>query len=146
MYLELVNHYRTTRKYGDDINPRPPAQEKEIAYAEQQMGVCFPQELRDLLSEMNGDCDLLFSIDEILECSKHDFSQNYARGELLFFGSDGAGNLYAYQIKDGQAESSSLVLWDHETDLLCRQASSLKKLIEQYYDLCYGELLADETV
>ena len=41
MYLELVNCYRTTRKYGEDIKPRPPVSEAQIAGAEERLCTRF---------------------------------------------------------------------------------------------------------
>ena len=58
MYLELVNSYRTTRKYGEDIKPRPPASEAQITEAEARLGTRFPKELRAMLLEMDGDLRL----------------------------------------------------------------------------------------
>ena len=84
MYLELVNEFRTTRKYGDWIKPRPPASMAEISHAEQQIGIHFPQELRDLLLEMDGDCDLLLPLENIVEYNAYQYSENYPVGSLLF--------------------------------------------------------------
>ena len=85
MYLELVNEFRTTRKYGDTIRPRPPASVAEISRAEQQIGIRFPTELCDLLLEMDGDCDLFLTLDEIVQYNAYQYSENYPVGSLLFF-------------------------------------------------------------
>ena len=46
-------------------------------------------------------------------------------------------------VKDGGAESSKLVFWDHETDEIsdCEGAAadSLYELIKQFYDVSFGE-------
>ncbi len=146
MYLELLEQFRTTRKYGEDIRPQPPAAEEEIAAAEKQMGVCFPQELRDLLSECDGDLDLLFSLQEIVGYFSCDLSARYQRGALLFFGGDGAGGLYAYRVEEGVARPG-IVLWDHELDdieALPPEGTTLLALIQNYYDICYREPLSPE--
>jgi len=150
MYLELVNEFRTTRKYGDDIRPRAPATVAEIAQAEQQIGVRFPQELRELLLEMNGDCNLFLGLDDMLRYNAYPFSEQYPIGSLLIFGADGAGNLFAYKVRDKKAKAGEIYLWDHEIaawgpkeEELCCQASSLAELIQDYYSLCYGELLSE---
>lgn len=144
VYRELLDYYRNTRKYGEEIRPGPAATEDEIANAQLRLGVRFPQELCELLREVNGDGDLLFSTDEMLEYSQYDISQNYPRGRLLFFGRDGAGNLYAYPVRDGRAEGARILLWDHESDSidsLTPEGSSLRELIKNYYDICYSQPL-----
>ncbi len=150
MYLELVNEFRTTRKYGDEIRPRPPAGMAEISHAEQQIGIRFPQELRELLLEMDGDCDLFLALEDIITYNAYPYSENYPIGSLLFFGADGAGNLFAYKVEEGEAQSGAIYQWDHEMavwgtkeDELRYQAGSLADLIRGYYNLCYGELLPE---
>lgn len=150
MYLELVNEFRATRKYGDEIRLRPPAGMAEISHAEQQTGIRFPQELRELLLEMDGDCDLLLALEDIITYNAFPYSENYPIGSLLFFGADGAGNLFAYKVEDGEAQSGAIYRWDHEMavwgtkeDELRYQAASLADLIRDYYNLCYGELLPE---
>lgn len=145
MYLELVNSYRTTRKYGEDIKPRPPVSEAQIAEAEARLGTRFPKELRAMLHEMDGDCDFLLSLEEIIEYNEAMASESFAGAKPLFVATDGAGGLYGYVTKDGGAESSKLVFWDHETGEIsdCEgvAADSLYELIKQFYDVSFGEFL-----
>ena len=115
MYLELVNSYKTTRKYGEDIKPRPPVSETQIAGAEARLCTRFPKELRAMLLEMDGDCDFLLSLEEIIEYNEAMSSGRFAEAKPLFVATDGSGGLYGYAVKDGGAESSRLVFWDHET-------------------------------
>lgn len=150
MYLELVNEFRTTRKYGDEIRPRPPVGMAEISHAEQQIGIRFPQELRELLLEMDGDCDLFLALEDIITYNAYPYSENYPIASLLFFGADGAGNLFAYKVEKGEAQSGAIYQWDHEMavwgtkeEKLRYQAGSLADLIQDYYNLCYGELLPE---
>ena len=150
MYLELVNEFKTTRKYGDDIKPRPPASAAEISRAQQQIGIRFPKELCDLLLEMDGDCDMLLSLGDIIAYNAYPYSENYPIGSLLFFGADGTGNLFAYKVEKKEAKSGEIYLWDHETavwrpkeDELWYKADSLVDLIRDYYGTCYGELLSE---
>ncbi len=150
MYLEIVNEFRTTRKYGDGIKPRVPATGEGIARAEHQIGIQFPQELRDLLLEMDGDCDLFLSLDEIIKYNAYQFSENYPIGSLLVFGADGSGNLFVYKVRDKKAKSGEIYLWDHEIavggpeeDELQYRASSILGLIQEFYGTCYGELLSE---
>ncbi len=150
MYLELVNEFRTTRKYGGEIKPRVPATEAEIARAEREIGIQFPQELRDLLLEMDGDCNLFLSLNDIVEYNAYPYSEQYPIGSLLIFGADGSGNLFAYKVKDKRAEGGEIYLWDHELaawgpeeEELQYQASSISGLIQDFYGTCYGRLLSE---
>ena len=148
MYLELIRPYQAAGKGDGGIRPQPPATEAEISCAERQTGVQFPQELRSLLAELNGDCDLLLSTDAIVEYHQYDLSRRYPKGALLFFGSDGAGNLYGYRVRPDHTASPGIVFWDHELDsvtLLPPERSSLQTLIPYYYDLCYGGRASDEA-
>lgn len=150
MYLELVNEFRTTRKYGDEISPRSPASAEEISHAEQQVGIRFPAELRDLLLEMDGDCNLFLSIDDIVKYNAYPYSENYPLGSLLFFGADGAGNLFAYKVEQKEVKSGKVYLWDHEIavwgpkkeELQCK-AKSLVDLTQDFYGTCYGEMISE---
>ena len=145
MYLELVNSYRTTRKYGEDIKPRPPVSEAQIAEAEARLGTRFPKELRAMLHEMDGDCDFLLSLEEIIEYNEAMASESFAGAKPLFIATDGAGGLYGYAVKDGGEESAKLVFCDHETGEIsdCEgvDAYSLYELIKQFYDVSFSEFL-----
>lgn len=77
MYLELVNEFRTTRKYGDNIRPLPPANETNISRAEQEIGIRFPQELHDLLLEMDGDCGFFLSLEDLVKYNAYQYSENF---------------------------------------------------------------------
>lgn len=146
MYLELVNSYKTTRKYGEDIKPRPPVSETQITEAEERLGISFSPELRAILLEMDGDCNFLLALEEIIEYNESMPSEWWFAGaKPLFIATDGSGGLYGYAVKDGGAENSKLVFWDHETGEIsdCEGASSdsLYELIKQFYDVSFSEFL-----
>ena len=111
MYLELVNHYRTTRKYGEDIKPRPPASETQIAGAEARLGTRFPKSCAPCCLRWTATCDFLLSLEEIIEYNEAMASESFAGAKPLFVATDGAGGLYGYAAKDSGAESSRLVFW-----------------------------------
>ena len=119
--------------------------ETQIAEAEARLGTRFPKELRAMLLEMDGDCDFLLSLEEIIEYNEAMASESFAGAKPLFVATDGAGGLYGYVTKDGGAESSKLVFWDHETGEIsdCEgvAADSLYELIKQFYDVSFGEFL-----
>ena len=98
-----------------------------------------------MLLEMDGDCDFLLSLEEIIEYNEAMSSERVTGAKPLFVATDGAGGLYGYAAKDGGAESSKLVFWDHETgeisDCEGAAADSLYELIKQFYDVSFGEFL-----
>ena len=146
MYRELLERYQS-RDWGDTIRPQPGASAEEVCRAEQELGVRFPQELRGLLMELNGDLDMLLSVGEIVEYSRAELSDRYPPGTLLYFGRDGSGGLFAYPVREGVA-GPEIVFWDHETDsldevevrdLLDIGEVSLKSVITGFYDqTCHG--------
>lgn len=143
MYLALVNHYRNFSPYGSDIKPRPPAKEEAILDAEKKIGVSFPQELREMFLEMDGDCDLLYCVEQIIEIHQNVSIKYNGTDELLVFGGDGAGNFYGYGIHQGKIQDTNIVFYDHEThrvyrDEIC-EAISLYDFIKRFYEMCYGE-------
>ena len=99
---------------------------------------------------MDGDCDLFLSLDDIIKYNAYPYSENYPIGSLLFFGADGAGNLFAYKVENKEAKSDEIYLWDHEIavwgpmeDELQYEDDSLVDLIRDFYGTCYGELLSE---
>ena len=64
MYRELVLE---CSKGIEWVNVQPPCREDVIAEAEKVVGYAFPEELKKLLRELNGDGWLLLSAEEIME-------------------------------------------------------------------------------
>ena len=64
MYKELV---LKLSKGIEWVKVQPPCSENEISKAEKYVGYAFPEELKSLLREMNGDKWLILSVDEIIE-------------------------------------------------------------------------------
>lgn len=112
-----------------------PASAKEIGHAEQELGVEFPGELRELLLETNGasanySAPLIWPLDEIVAQNRHfrtsaDFAKLYQPfSDLLFFGAEGNGDQFAYR-------DTSIYKWDHETDERTLFASDLKDYVNR---------------
>jgi hypothetical protein len=118
------------------------ASAKEIEWAERDLEVVFPAELRQLVLETNGasahySAPLVWPVSEILEQNKH-FRQSAAFAnlykpftDLLFFGAEGNGDQFAYRIVAGRIDDTSIYEWDHETDNRSRFASDLKDYIRR---------------
>ena len=75
------------------------------------------------------------SVDEIIAQNRHfrsskAFAELYAPfTDLLFFGAEGNGDLFAYRVTDGRVADTSIYEWDHETDDRARFASDLKEYV-----------------
>lgn len=151
MYRELALKLSQGIPY---VTPQPPCPEESIAAAEQAAGVPFPQPLRDLLAEMNGDRWLLLSAQEIAENVRLNreallpfFEEEYGIrgreiywervGRFLFFASNGCGDYYCYRFSPDAVPEDTLYLWEHESigESCCWKpvARTLEELITRYY-------------
>jgi hypothetical protein len=135
MYIEQIRKYMNDNKY---INPHPPADLKMITNAENRLSVIFPNELKELLLEMDGDNWLLLSVKQIIEDNlqvREALSECYeGLNEILFIGGNGCGDYYSYSILDGQINSTEIVKWEHEDNSKMVVAYSLKEMIDKYYN------------
>ncbi len=134
MYKELIEGHLPNNEF---IRPQPPAAPEQIEKAEVELGCAFPGELRELLSEVNGDRYLCFSCREIVETNKsvrEALAGCYDGLEkLLFVAQNGCGDYYGYEIRDGGCVSGRIVLWTHETNKTRTAAKSLAEMITRYY-------------
>ncbi len=135
MYKELLVPYQTDNSF---MKPQPPATSRQILEAENVLGVSFPEELRQLLLEMNGDKWLFLSIKEIITDNLmlwEELSEIYENiREFLMIGTNGCGDYYAYKISEGKIIDTQLVRWEHEDNSSCFVATDLKELIRRYYE------------
>lgn len=146
MWIDMVKAHTVDNRY---VKPQIGADSAEIASAERRLNVRFPLELRSLLSEMNGDGFLLFSVEQIVQYNldaRLAFKETYTGLEhLLFVAGNGCGDYYAYSISGsipgsnsgevfgGAILSTDMVRWEHEDHSTVPVASSLAELIEKYY-------------
>jgi hypothetical protein len=109
-----------------DAEFQSPASSSEIAAAEQQLGVSFPAELRQLYLKSNGFlCDhgahYLLSLEDLVKTNREMWDGSRWGGWympfscLLFFGEEGNGDLFAFRILDGKVDQF-VFEWDHECD------------------------------
>ena len=136
MYRELINEVANNVKHAV---PGKPATLSEIKEAEEIVGCRFPAELRELLTEMNGDRWLLFSTEEIkdvAQSTREYLSESYEDIDRhIFFGGNGCGDYYCYNImSDGSDENGKIWIWEHETNRTSFAASSISELIRRYYN------------
>ncbi len=130
LYKELTNKHNY-------IKPNSPATQKQIFDAENLLGNRLPDDLKELLLEMNGDSCLIFSIEQIVEInsSVRKLDCFMPLDCLLFFGSNGCGDYYGYPItsQDG-VRDDNVFMWDHEYDNRMWKANDLEDTIKKYYN------------
>lgn len=130
IYLGFLNSYNCIKK-------NPPATQEQIADIEKLLGTKLPKDLKELLLEMNGDNDFVFSAEQILETnlSVRELDCFMPLDCLLFFAGNGCGDYYGYPItpSDGVREDNVFV-WEHEYDNRIWKANDLEDAIRKYYN------------
>ena len=124
---------------------QPPCSEAELAQAEAVVGYPFPEELKALLRELNGDRWLLLSAQRIAEHVRtnreifpdcFDDPQEYYQtiDRHIFFATNGCGDYYCYRVSpEGIPDPTQIYLWEHETFESHPVARDLTDLITKYY-------------
>lgn len=134
MYVDLLNKYAQNI---DFFKLQQGVTDKEIDDAEKKLNLLFPDELKDFLHETNGDNFLCLSINHIVEYNLENRRDiKYADPDLkkfLFIATNGCGDYYGYQIKNGTIQSTSIYIWDHEEAEARIVATNIANLIELYY-------------
>jgi len=129
MWIEQIEIYKNENPF---IKINAPSDEKEIKAAEEALGVSFPNELKGLLLELDGDSLLLFSALQIV--TRKALGGLYGGfEEPLSIGGNGCGDYYAYTITDGITASNEIIRWEHEDNSRVFVASGLAGLIEKYH-------------
>ena len=142
MYRELVETYIQHNEYARCGRPCDAA---SIEKAEDCVGYPFPEDLKELLSELDGDRFLLMSVKQIIEHAKQNreilagFFEDKAEFEEkvdrhIFFATNGCGDYYGYRVlPDGQTDASAIYIWEHETCEHRIVAKNIVDLIRKYY-------------
>lgn len=134
MWKELLIEIQ--KKDNSCLVINPPALKEKIDAAEIILEIRFPEELKELLLEVDGDNWFVFSVNRIVEnylsLSSCDYCPN-AQG-MLFVAGNGCGDYLGYQPVDGECISTDIYMWDHEVDELTIVASDLKDAITKYYN------------
>ena len=129
--------YRELTSKHNYIKPNPPATEKQISDVEKSLGCKLPNDLKELLLDMNGDNWLIFSTEQITETnlSARKLDCFMPLDCLLFFGGNGCGDYYGYPItsQDG-VRNDNVFMWDHEYDNRIWKANNLEDAIKKYYN------------
>lgn len=136
MYKELILECSKDIKW---TRIQSPATITEIQEAENIVGYIFPIELKQMLSELNGDSYLLLSTDRIKEnclLNREYLKECYEDIDRhIFFAENGCGDYYCYNIDDnGKPDTSAIYIWEHETNETYVVANDIKELIIRYYN------------
>jgi cell wall assembly regulator SMI1 len=135
MYRELVSKYINENQWAAIEKP---CLDTKIQEAEKIVGYPFPQELKNLLLEMNGDRWLLLSAEQMIE-NVHNNRLYLAEcyegiDRHIFFATNGCGDYYCYNIfPNGKVDTSAIFIWEHETNETHAVASDISELIRRYY-------------
>lgn len=129
----------------------PSVSEQDITRAEQELGVRFPQDLKDLLAETNGvglhlRLDqppgnmligyLIWPLERIttdnitFRTNSQITSVNMSFDSLLFFSDAGNGDLFGFAIWNHMNSANRIYRWDHEDDSRSCIAHSLKDFLQ----------------
>lgn len=142
MYRELIKKLTASNQWA---NVQEPCPEEEIQRAEKYVGFSFPEELKALLRETNGDHWFLLSAERIISHVKENreiFPEYLAPDEFeekvnrfVFFATNGCGDYYCYRVlKNGETDASAIYIWEHELFEIREVAKSLAELITKYYN------------
>lgn len=142
MYRELLSELIQRSNWA---KLQEPCSENDIAKAEKVVGYTFPDELKALLRETNGDHWFLLSaqqIIEIVENNRNILSECFEPDEYLekvdrhiFFATNGCGDYYCYRVSENrEVDTSAIYLWEHEEFETRYVAKDIKDAIIKYYN------------
>lgn len=138
MYIELLKQYAA---HLDSVKFNPAATVSEVCEAEKRLNVIFPDELKKILFEVNGDNFLLWSLNQIVKDNLDLRSINpniiepelFNFSEFLFIAENGCGDYYGYRIDNGSIQSTSIYVFEHEEYTAKIVARDVAELIKLYY-------------
>ncbi len=142
MYRELIGKLIEGHDWAKLQEPCP---EKQIKKAEKYVGFTFPEELKALLRETNGDRWFLLSAEEIISNVKRnreimaeyfepdEFEEKVNR--FVYFASNGCGDYYCYRVlSNDETDTSAIYIWEHELFEIREVAKDISDLITKYYN------------
>ncbi len=142
MYRELLEGLIKDNRWA---RVQKPCSEKKIRKAEKYVGYAFPEELKALLRETNGDNWFLLSAEEIVrnvKVNRRVFPEYFEPDEykekidrFVFFATNGCGDYYCYRVlENGETDASAIYIWEHEGFEARKVASDIADLITKYYN------------
>ncbi len=142
MYRELIGNLIKGHSWA---KLQEPCSENEISMSEKYVGFDFPDELKALLRETNGDRWFLLSAEEIVDNVKTNreiFPEYFEPDEFeakvnryIFFATNGCGDYYCYRVlANGKTDTSAIYIWEHELFEIREVAKNIADLITKYYN------------
>ena len=142
MYKELLEKLTAGNRWAKIQSPCP---EEDIREAEKYVGFAFPEELKALLRETDGDGWLLLSADRIIEhvrLNREIYPEYLEPDELeekvnrfVYFATNGCGDYYCYRVlENGTTDDSAIYVWEHELLETREVAKDITDLITKYYN------------
>ena len=142
MYRELIEKLIEGHSWA---KLQAPCSEKDITKAEKFVGFSFPEELKALLRETNGDRNFLLSAEEIISNTKNNReifpefleAEEYEEkvNRFVFFATNGCGDYYCYRVlANGETDASAIYIWEHELFEVREVAKDITDLIIKYYN------------
>lgn len=142
MYRELIGALIEGHHWA---KLQEPCSENDIERAETYVGFSFPQELKVLLRETNGDHCFLLSAEQIIHHVKtnreiypeylepDEFDEKVNR--FVPFATNGCGDYYGYRVlENGDTDASCIYIWEHELFEIREAAKDIADLITKYYN------------
>ena len=142
MYKELIEKLTKDIQWASVQEPCP---EEEISRTEKYVGFTFPEELKALLRETNGDHWFLLSAERIIDHAKEnkeifpeyldpdEFEEKVNR--FVYFATNGCGDYYCYRVlENGETDTSAIYIWEHECLEVREVAKDMTDLIIKYYN------------
>ncbi len=142
MYRELIEKLTEGNSFA---KLQEPCSENDILKAEMYVGFSFPEELKALLRETDGDRWLLLSVADIINNVKtnreifpeflepEEFEEKVNR--YIFFATNGCGDYYCYRVlANGETDTSAIYIWEHELLEIRAVAKDISDLIIKYYN------------
>ena len=142
MYRELIEKLTEGNRWA---NVQEPCPEEDIRKAEEYVGFSFPEDLKALLRETNGDHWLLLSAERMIDHVKEnreifpeyldpdEYEEKVNR--FVFFATNGCGDYYCYRVlANGETAASAIYIWEHELFEVRQVAKDLADLITKYYN------------
>lgn len=137
MYRELIEKLIEGHSWA---KLQAPCSEKDITKAEKFVGFSFPEELKALLRETNGDRNFLLSAEEIISNTKNNReifpefleAEEYEEkvNRFVFFATNGCGDYYCYRVlANGETDASAIYIWEHELFEIREVAKDIRRLM-----------------
>lgn len=138
MYIDLLKQYAANI---NSLRINAAVTESEVCEAEKRLNIHFPDELKNLLFETNGDNFLLLSLERIVRENLDLRSINpeiiapelFNFNEFLFIAENGCGDYYGYKIDNNTIQSNSIFAFNHEEYSSKIVAGNIVELIKLYY-------------